>query len=106
MVTLAEFLRHVLTSAIVMGIGVGALVFVNVKYSVGRRALRRMSYWYVGLVALIAGLSYASTVTESRCRTDKLVRCRVNDSVPFMAVIVFVFVVVCFVRAWVIRSDR
>lgn len=99
MVTLADFLRHVLTSAVVMGLGLGAVTYSRFRYDTAHRSFVRFVWWYVGLVALIAILSRMSTVSNIKCPKDPTQVCRFNDTVPAMGTIAFIYTVTALIRA-------
>ncbi len=91
MVTTAEFVRHVLIGASVMGVGLGAIAYTRFRFDTAHRTFRRFAAWYVGLVALTAVLSRMSSVQTKRCPRDPTEFCRFNDSVPAMATLAFVY---------------
>lgn len=99
MVTLAEFVRHVVIGALVMGVGLGAVAYTRFRFDTAHRTFRRFALWYVGLVALTAVLSAMSSVQTKRCPRDPTEFCRFNDSVPAMATIAFIYAVLGLYKA-------
>jgi len=92
MVTLAEFLQHVIVSGVVMAVGLAAVAFTRFRYDTGHKTFRRFAWWFVGLLVLIALLSaFVADVTNIRCPGDPANVCRFNDTVPAMATIAFVY---------------
>ena len=106
MVTLAEFVRHVLIGSAVMGVGFGAVAFSRFRYDTAHRTFRRFAWWYGGLIALTAALSLMSTVRTLRCPRDPAEFCRINDSVPAMATIAFIYAITGLVRARSMYTHR
>ena len=105
-VTLAEFLQHVLVSTGVMSLGVAVMAYVRFRYDVGHRTFKRTLGWFAASVALVAVLSRTATVTERRCTRDLLEFCRYNDNIPFMVVVVFLFLAGCGIRAFFLHFSR
>lgn len=106
MATVGEFVRHVVTSAVFIAIGLGAVAYVRFRYDTGHRAFRRFLIASAGILACVAGLSLVSSVNEGRCPDDPTEFCRYNDSVPAMATIVGVFVIVALVVSRVLYTER
>ena len=106
MATWSEFTTYMITSAVVMGTSVVYLAYIRFRYKCGDRALRRMTYWYLSSLVVIATIARWSEVTETRCRRNPMEFCRYNDGVPVMAVIVMVFFVAGIIRARLAYADR
>ena len=94
------------TCAVIMGMSVAYLAYIRFRYTCGAQALRRMMYWYLAGLVVIATIARWSEVTETRCRRDPMEFCRYNDGVPVMAVIVIVFFVAGVVRARLAYANR
>lgn len=99
-------LRHLVTSAILMAPGLGAIAFVRWRYGEGERTLRRFAIAYGVVLVTIAGVSAASTVTLARCPRDPDEWCEYNDSVPAMAVLAFGYALAGCGRAWMLYSEK
>ncbi|MGB1504548.1 MAG: hypothetical protein ACPHDT_03585 [Acidimicrobiales bacterium] len=106
MVTRAEFLEHVLWSGGVMVIALGIAAYVRYRYNVGHKKFRRIAIWFVVSLAAVAGLSLTADVTETRCTRDPSEFCRYNDNIPFIATVVFAYVVVTSGRAFFMHFNR
>lgn len=104
--TWSEFATYMITSGLIMAIGVVYLAYIRFRYKSGVRALRRMIYWYVGTMAVVAIIARWSEVTETRCRRNPMEYCRYNDGVPVMATIVLVFFLASLIRARIAYADR
>lgn len=99
-------LRHVVTSAAVMSIGLVPLVHVWRRHGEGERTLRRFAVAFPLLLLLIGAISAMSTVTRTRCPSNPIEWCEYNDSTPAMAAIAVGFVVAATVRAWMLYAER
>jgi hypothetical protein len=104
--TWSEFTTYMITCAVVMGTSVVYLAYIRFRYKSGARALRRMTYWYLSSLVVIATIARWSEVTETRCRRNPMEFCRYNDGVPVMAVIAMVFFVAGIIRARLAYADR
>ncbi len=102
----AEFLRYMITSALLMGLGLGAAAYVRFRHNTAHRAFRRLVYYYIGLLALIAVLTAGADVSEVRCRGNPMEWCRYNDSLPVIALVVFAWLLVVLPRARFLYNDR
>jgi len=89
-----------------MGTSVVYLAYIRFRYKCGVRALRRMTYWYLAGLVVLATIARWSEVTETRCRRNPMEFCRYNDGVPMMAVIVMVFFAAGVIRARLAYADR
>ena len=89
-----------------MSIGMFVLLYISIKWKTGQRALRRMSYWYLGTLFVIALLSRFSEVSEIRCRGNPQEFCRYNDGVAVVATLVIVFFCTSMIRAMIVYGDR
>lgn len=106
MVTFGEFLQHVLTAGLVMAVSLVVLVIVANRYDDGHRFLRKALLALPACIGLVALLSLSATVTEARCQSDPREFCRFNDNIPFMAMVVFIFVAIVLARALVVFFYR
>jgi hypothetical protein len=99
-------IRHLVTSAVGMSIGLGALWFVYARFGEGRRTLLRFAIAFPVFLAVIAAVSAGSETYESRCPGHPQDMCRYNDSVPAMAIIAGVYVLAALIRAWMLYNER
>lgn len=106
MVTFAEFVRHVLTVAVAMGVGLGTVAWIRFRHDTAHRTFRRFAWWYGGLVVLTAVISGLSDPRTARCPRDPAELCRFNDSIPVMATIAFFYVSVALVKARWMYNER
>ncbi len=95
-----------ITSALVMSIGLFVMLYISVKWKTGQRSLKRMFYWYLGALFVIGLLSRFSEVSEVRCRGNPQEFCRYNDGVAVVATIVIVYFCTSMVRAMLVYGDR
>ena len=106
MVTFGEFVQHVLTAGLVMAVSLVVLVVAVHRWDDGHRFLRNALIALPICVVAVAVLSLGATVTEARCQRDPAQFCRYNDNIPFMAAIVFGFMLSVTVRALLIFFYR
>ena len=100
MVTFGEFVQHVVTAGWFRAVALVVLVVFVHRYDDGHDFLRKAFLGFLGCLGLIVVLSLTATVTESRCQRDPSEFCRYNDNIPFMAMVVFIFLVLVLGRAW------
>lgn len=105
-VTLAEFIRHVVLSTIIMGFGLAWVAYVRLRYQTGHRAFRRFTVTFFVLIGLVSFISRASFVSERRCRGNPQEFCRINDSTPFIAMIAITYVIVALIAARILYNER
>jgi len=82
------------------------LTYVCTKYQLGNGPIRTFGIAAVLVLLLVALLSAASNIIVVRCTDDPSQFCEYNDSVPFMATIVAIYVIVTGFRTrhlWVYR---
>ena len=106
MVTFGEFVQHVLTSGLVMAVSVVVLAVVANRWDDGHAFLRKALFALPICTGIIAFLSLGATVTEARCPRDPREFCRFNDNIPFMAMVVFIFVLLVLGRALLVFFYR
>jgi len=104
--TWGEFARYMITSGLVMSIGLFVILYIRIKWQTGAKALRRMFYWYLAAMFVIGLLSKFSEVSEVRCRGNPQEYCRYNDGVAVVATIVIVYFCTSMVRAMIVYGDR
>lgn len=106
MVTFGEFVQHVLTSGLVMAVSLVVLVIAANRWDDGHGFLRKAVIALPICTGVVALLSLTAGVTEARCQSDPQEFCRFNDNIPFMAMVVFGYVVAVLVRALVVFFYR
>ena len=106
MVTFGEFVQHILTSGIVMAVSLVVLVIAANRWDDGHAFLRKALIALPICIGLVAFLSLTAGVTEARCQSDPREFCRFNDNIPFMAMVVFGFVLAVLVRALLVFFYR
>ncbi|MEM9465240.1 MAG: hypothetical protein AAGA90_07690 [Actinomycetota bacterium] len=106
MVTFGEFLQHIITSGLVMAVSLIALVLAANRWDDGHTFLRRALIALPICVGAVALLSLSAGVTEARCQSDPQEFCRFNDNIPFMAMVVFGFVLAVLGRALLVFFYR
>ena len=109
MVTFGEFVQHVLTAGLTMAASIVVLVVFATRYDDAHGFLRRALYALPICMGVVALLSLTAGITETRCTRDPQEFCRYNDNVPFMAMVVVIFVGVVLIRAllvWFYRPVR
>lgn len=100
MVTFGEFVQHVLVSGIAMAVSLLVLVALATRYDDGHEFLRKALLALPAVLVVIAVFSLTATITETRCTDDPREFCRYNDNIPFMAMVVFIFLLLVLGRAW------
>ena len=106
MVTLGEFIQQVVWSAGFMLLALGAAAYVRFRYDTGHDKFVRIAIWFVISMVIVVVLSLTAEVTEARCTRDPREFCRYNDNVPFIATVVFGYVVVTAGRAFFMHFNR
>jgi hypothetical protein len=106
MVTFGEFMQHVLTSGLVMAVSLVVLAVAANRWDDGHAFLRRALIALPICVGVIAFFSLTATITEARCQSDPREFCRYNDNIPFMAMVVFGFVLAVLARALLVFFYR
>lgn len=70
------------------------------------KTLDRFAIAYVAMLGVIALVSAGSEVYRVRCPDDPAEWCEYNDSTPAMFALAAGYVLVAWVRAWIINSER
>ena len=97
--------QHVLTSAIGMLPGLAAVVFVHWRWD-RPMTLLRFAIAYVVALVIITLVSLGSEVYTIRCPSDPREWCEYNDSTPAMFAIAAGFVLVAWIRSWILNGER
>ncbi|MFT7476136.1 MAG: hypothetical protein ACI81L_003084 [Verrucomicrobiales bacterium] len=103
---MANVVRHLVLSAIPVGLGLGVLVFVCLRYNIGGRSIRRYSIAAAAIMVLIAALSEAAVVRVRPCPGNAIETCEYNDLVPAMATLAVTFALVTIIKTSVLFSER
>jgi hypothetical protein len=103
---MAIVVRHLLLSAIPVGLSLGVLILVCTGYKIRGRSIRKYSIAAVVVMALIAALSEAAVVRVRPCPGNAIETCVYNDLVPPMATLVVLFTLVTLIKTWVLYSER
>ncbi len=106
MVTRAEFIEQVVVSGFIMAAALGVMAYVRFRYDVDHKVFRRRSIAWAVSVGLVMLLSVTAEVTETRCTQNPAEFCRYNDNVPFIALLVIVFVCMTLVRSFFMHFNR
>ena len=97
--------RHLITSACFV-IPAAALVgYIAWRYD--HLATARTFFIAAPMLLVLVGILSAGSATYTQpCPDNKLELCSYNDSVPAIAVAVFVFVIASGIRAWFLYAER
>jgi hypothetical protein len=98
------FGQLVLLSAVIAA-ATGLVAFVAWKYHRLSKARRYLISAPI-MCGFLAILFAASRVFASGCFGDPSKTCTYNDMVPMIAVAVFIYVSMAFIKAWLLFSDR
>ena len=98
--------RHLLLSAIFVGLGFGLVVLICTRYDPRPETIRRFAIGGAGTLAAVAVISAFSVTRSGACPDNPIETCHYNDSTPAMAGIVGVYLIVCAVRSRIIYFER
>jgi len=98
--------RHVLLSAIFVGLGFALVVFICTRYDPRPRTIKRFAIGGAVTVTMVAMLSAFSITRSGACPDNPIETCHYNDSTPAMTLVVAAYLIVCGVRSRIIYFER
>ena len=97
--------RHLITSGLAMTSGLVAVWFVCRRWD-RPKTFGRFAVAYGVFLVVIALVSAGSEVYRVRCHDNPNEWCEYNDSVPAMFSLAAGYVLVAWIRAWTINTER
>ena len=98
--------RHLLLSAIFVGLGFGLVVLICTRYDPRPTTIKRFAIAGAVTLGIVAMLSAFSVTRSGACPDDPTETCSYNDSTPAMAGVVAVYCIACGVRSRIIYFER
>ena len=86
--------RHLLLSAIFVGLGFGLVVLICTRYDPRPSTIKRFAIAAAATMGAVAMMSATAVTSSGACPDNPIETCHYNDSTPAMAAVVAVYCVV------------